>query len=312
MKSALSNQSTWSSEANKSLDKAVADKPHSNCSTVPASGASTPSVGASGFPSPNAVTDAPHTGMSGPKVQPSVSLSHHDGFGLNVNTIPVSGQTNSPLIQPLIGKAAAQMISGSVQLRNLIAPSQIDELSGVEGLMPRFIRRMSAPAGHYVATDEVDAEMYDKGEKDILNVKDISTWLKAEKDETKDELWTRLADLARFSLCGFGKFDSSLAIGVYNKDRRTTLLRQGGTERERLWDLGARVPGGNRISNGVASLQRGSLPTENIPDEALLVSDFLPWSLDAYEKFQPVDKKMELRQKQWVGIGKFVKAGQLV
>lgn len=165
--------------------------------------------------------------------------------------------------------------------------------------MPRFIRRRSSPDGQTVVTDEVDAEMYDRGEKDILNVKDLSTRLKAEMEETKDEPWAHLTELSCFALCGFGTLDASLSVGVYSKDRRTMLLRQGATDRERLWDIGVRVPIWDRIATGVASLQWGTLSSENIPDDVLLVSDFAPWSLDAYEKFQPSDEKMELRKKQW-------------
>ena len=95
-------------------------------------------------------------------------------------------------------------------------------------------------------------------------------------------------------------------------------LQQGAEEysssprnvRERLCDLGVRVPIGNRFSVAASSLQRGALSPEGASDEVLLVSDFLPWSLDAYEKSQPAEKKMELRKKQGMSIEKFATAGR--
>ena len=79
-------------------------------------------------------------------------------------------------------------------------------------------------------------------------MKGLAAWLKAEKDENKDEPWARLNGLATFDLCGFRQFEASLGVGVYNKERRASLLIQGLTERDRLWDSGIRVPIGNRIA----------------------------------------------------------------
>ena len=107
---------------------------------------------------------------------------------------------------PRVGAAADQMpgLSTRPLVSNLIEASNLDDLAGVEGIMPRFIRRKSAPAGHQVASGEIDSEMYDRLDGDIMNLKDLSSWLKAEKDEGKDEPWTRLGELATFALCGFG------------------------------------------------------------------------------------------------------------
>ena len=122
--------------------------------------------------------------------------------------------------------------------------------------------------------------------------------MKAEKDESKDEPWTRLNELSTFALCGFGQFEASLGVGVYNKERKASLLRQGLTERDRLWDQGIRAPIGNRIAHGAATMMWGTTTSENIDDNALLVTDFMAWAQEIYEKFQPEGKKKEPRKKQ--------------
>ena len=104
----------------------------------------------------------------------------------------------------LIEKDAEEIPTGSSHIINLVSPSHIDELTGVEGLIPSFVRRRSSPFGHDVATDEVEAEMYDRGEKDIVHMKDLTTSTKAEKEEPKDEPWALLAELSFCAMCGFG------------------------------------------------------------------------------------------------------------
>ena len=233
-----------------------------------------------------------------------------------------AGQRSSPIMtpwitpnlsscQPIIGCAAKQMVSGPVplQLKNSRPASNIDELSGVEGLMPKFVRRRSAPASHQVVTDEIDAEMYD-ADPEITSMRGLADFLKAEKEEGKDEPWTRLNELATFALCGFGQFNAVLAVGVYNKERKASLLRQGLTERDRLWDRGIRVPIGNRIAHGAATMCWGSMTSENVDDNTLLVTDFIPVLQEAYEKFQPEGKKNEIRKKQVLSIEKWVKAAK--
>ena len=146
-------------------------------------------VCASGLSSPRAPTSVPHAAMSGLNDVADCNLDP----GLVPNPItaemPTSEGISNPLRQPAIGKAEAQTPSGAICANNLIAPIHIGESSGSEGVMPKFSRRRSAPSGQTVATGEVDAEMYDRGEKDSLNMKDFSTWLKAEKEEAKDEPW---------------------------------------------------------------------------------------------------------------------------
>ena len=214
--------------------------------------------------------------------------------------------------QPQVGVAAEQMpgLEQRPLIANITVASNLDDLDGVEGLMPRFIRRRSAPAGHQVVSDEVDAEMYEKADGDILRFKDLSAWSESEKDENKDDPWTRLNESATFAMCGFVQFSASLAVGVYSKERKSTLLRQGLTERDMLRDQGARAPIGTRISHAAAALQWGSLSSEGIPGETLLVGDFTPWTQDAYDKYQPDAKKNEARRKQTLSIEKFAKASK--
>ena len=99
-------------------------------------------------------------------------------------------------------------------------------------------------------------------------------------------------------------------MGVYNKERRASLQRQGLTDRDRLRGEGARVPIGTRIAQAAATPQWGSLSSEGISDDALLVSDFAPWSQESYDKYHPDVQKNEARRKQALIIEKFVKAGK--
>ena len=124
----------------------------------------------------------------------------------------------------------------------------------------------------------------------------LAAWLKAEKDESKDEPWARLNELSTFDLCGFGQFDASLGVGVYNKDRRASLLRKGLTERDRLRDRGARVPVGNQIAYGTSAMLWGTMSSENLDDNAQLVTDFTPLMQEAYVKFQSDGEKNEVRK----------------
>ena len=140
-------------------------------------------------------------------------------------------------------------------------------------------------------------------------MRDLASWLKAGKDENKDEPWARLAALSRFALCGFGQFDATMSLGVYNKKRKNTTIRPGTDDKERLRGLGMRALVGNRIATDAASLQRGALSPENVPDE-VMGSDFTPWSLGAYDKFRPIEKKMGMRKKQGMSIEKFAKASR--
>ena len=244
----------------------------------------------------------------------SVAPSEFDFDSLSLNqrsppnTAPWTTVTKEK-VNPSMGCAAKQMRGGQ-PMGNVLPASNIDELSGVEGLMPQFSRRRSAPSTHQVVTGEVDVEMYDKHDQDVTSSKGLSSWLKGEKDDSKEEPWARLNELATFALCGFGQFSATLGVGVYNNERRTTLLRQGMTDRDRLWDRGIRVPIGNRIAYGEAAMLRGTISPENVGGRTLLVSDFLPLSQEVYVKFQPDGKKNEPRKKQALSVEKWAKAAK--
>ena len=184
-----------------------------------------------------------------------------------------SGTTRSDaVLQPKLGIASGQMpgLNRTPLVSNLVEASNLDDLAGVEGLMPKLVRRRSAPSGHQVITEEVDSEMYDKTDGDILNMKELSFRLKTEKDENMGDPWARLGELATFAMCGFSQFPASLAVGVYSKEGKSTLQRQGLTGRDRLWGRGVRVPLGTRMVHAAATLQWGALPAEGILDETLM------------------------------------------
>ena len=161
--------------------------------------------------------------------------------------------------QPVLGQASFQMPGQSthVNIVNITPSKRLGDLEGLEQLMPQFVRRRSAPASHQVITDEVDAEMFESKSGEISDMRELASLLKAEKEDNKDEPWAMLNELSTFALCGFGQFEAKLGIGVYNKVRRSTLQRQGLTERERdrLWDRGVRVPIGARIAHSSSTLQ---------------------------------------------------------
>ena len=214
--------------------------------------------------------------------------------------------------QPVIGQASDQMPNRSAagNIANLTPSRQLDDLNGVEQLTPQFVRRRSAPAAHQVITDEVDAEMYEARSGEVSDLRELASLLKEEMEDSKDEPWTRLNELSTFALCGFGQFGAKLAIGFCNKERKSTLQRQGMTESDRLWDRGARVPIGTRIAHSSSTLQWGALSSEGTSDDALLVGDFIPRTQESYDKSQPDIKKNESRRKQALSIEKFVKEGK--
>ena len=91
-------------------------------------------------------------------------------------------------------------------IRNVTPPSAIDQLTGAEGVIPKFISRRSAPAAHQVVSDEVDAETFAKIDTESCSMKALSSWIMAEKDEGGGgEPWARLNELSTCPLCGIGQ-----------------------------------------------------------------------------------------------------------
>ena len=226
---------------------------------------------------------------------------------------PTSPSQNTR-IRPIVGKAALQMPNQTgmqpVATSNIRPSSNMGDLAGIEGLMPKFARRRSEPKALHVPTDAFDAEMMGRSEGDVVNFKNLDTRAKSEKEENKGEHWTMINELATLALCVFGQFGGPLAIGVYIMERSATLRRQGKTERDRLWGKGIRAPIGARIAHAASTPQRGALGSEGFPDDTLLESDFAPWIQDSYFKYPPGAKKNESRRKHALRIGEFAKLGK--
>ena len=104
-------------------------------------------------------------------------------------------------------------------------------------------------------------------------------------EEDKDEVWSRLNELATCALVGFGFFTCKVGAGTYNRERKAAVLRQTTTDRDSLWDLGIRVPFGNRFSHASAALTWGCLHGDNVPEEAILLSDCHPRAQELYDAF---------------------------
>ena len=88
---------------------------------------------------------------------------------------PTSTTTDA---QPAIGQESEQMPGQNAH------PSNFGDLAGVEGLMPKFVRRRSAPASHQVINDEVDAAMYERGTGEVSDLGELASPLKAEKGDS--------------------------------------------------------------------------------------------------------------------------------
>ena len=71
-----------------------------------------------------------------------------------------------------------------------------------------------------------------------------------------------LAEMAGFSLGGFGPPQTRLEMGAYDRERGRPTLRQFGTEKDTLWGVCLRVPIGNRIAQSSDALRWGILNTE--------------------------------------------------
>ena len=195
------------------------------------------------------------------------------------------------------------------QLRpNVIPPPDIDQMSGLEGRTPILIKGRYSTATHQVVTDEVGAETFDDPESDIRSLNDLSAWAKREKEASEDEPWARLNELGTFALCRFGLRTAFLGIGVYNKERMASTLRQGLTERGRMWGIGVRVPIGDRIAHGSETTHRGAASGDNIPEETIVAPDFIPISQDFRDRFQPDGEKFDPRQKNALSIERWVRA----
>ena len=116
----------------------------------------------------------------------------------------------------MIGNASEQTPgrNSAPLIANMAPPSDVDDLSGVAGLAPRYALRRSAHAAHHWITDDVDAEMFGMLGPGIMNFRGAPSWVKTEKEEGGDEPAARLNELAKFDLFGFSQFYSMIAVDV--------------------------------------------------------------------------------------------------
>ena len=116
--------------------------------------------------------------------------------------------------QPEMGRSSIEMHggSGNPKIVNFMAPTTLGDLGRVGSLAPKNARRRSAPDAHQVITDEVGSEMYEPVPGEVTDLAELASRAKAEKEDGKGEPRERLNDSSTIALCGFGKFDSSLAV----------------------------------------------------------------------------------------------------
>ena len=176
---------------------------------------------------------------------------------------------------------------------------------------PSFLRNRIVPDRHAVATDEADHDSIQEQERatvsDKIGASDLGSLLKLKRDkeEEKEEAWNRLGEMACFALSGFGFFETSLGTGAYSREKKASILRQGITDKDRYWDAGLRVPIGNRVAHAGASLSWGTILEGSQSDDALLLLDCGPYTMDAYDAFVPDAKKLEMRGNQPLTMGRF-------
>ena len=59
--------------------------------------------------------------------------------------------------------------------------------------------------------------------------------LKSEKHDEKEGTRNRLTELSVFALAGFGFFETKLARGTYNREKKAFVLRQGNVDKDLLF-----------------------------------------------------------------------------
>ena len=115
---------------------------------------------------------------------------------------------------------------------------------------PDCLRKRNTPARNDVVAEDVDKELL-LSPRDAPGAGREFTGLSAEIREplknmeesgTKDETWARLAEMAGFSLGGFGFFKTRLGEGAYNRERKATILLQFATDKAASRGGGLRAP----------------------------------------------------------------------
>lgn len=232
--------------------------------------------------------------------------------GFVAPTIDSVGLSLAPSL--LVGPSTGRSTS-LTHITQAVAPSQ----SGMSAFYQDFLRRRMTPARHEVVADEVDKELLTEslvpGTQGLRGISD-SSGLSAEirdflkhktENEDKEETWTRLTELAAFSLGGFGFFQTRLGSGAYNRERKATVLRQFATEKDALWGAGVRVPVGSRVAHAASALTWGALNTDKPADDYGTLGDCIPFTAEAYDSFAVDGKKYEARGKHPTSIDTFVR-----
>ena len=118
---------------------------------------------------------------------------------------------------------------------------------------------------HHVATEQVGRELTMRNDVAASGIFGDLIGLEKDKDADKDETRNRINELATFALCGFGFFKTLVGTGAYNRERKSTHLRQAVTERGKFWELGLRVPIGHRLADASATLSWVRRRARNFP-----------------------------------------------
>ena len=178
---------------------------------------------------------------------------------------------------------------------------------------------MVAPARHEVAAEEVDKELPAGTALDDADGTRETPGISAEiievlnhKTESEDEEapWTRLTQMANFSLGGFGFCKTRWGMGTYSRERKTTIPRQYATAKDALRGDGLRAPIVGRISRAAVALSRGTPNAGKHGDEFPTLRGRIPCSAETYEAFAPDGKQYEARDKSPQTIDAFARVAK--
>ena len=254
-----------------------------------------PSSASSAQPLPDCTQAQPTVITSTTSACPVVAPIAEPGFtrilNLNLTQAPMATSLNEDttgLDLPHVGSLRT--------LTHISTPASVSRDGLQDALRPAFLRRRFVVPKHQVVT-EVDRELILE-EKDLKETATSSALFKKTQEDDKEEVWNRLNELTTFALVGFGFFDVKIGTGTYNRERKATISRQSAPERDAMWDLGIRVPFGDRICFGAASLTWGTINDTSVGEAVLLLSDFYPLAQETYGKFTIVGQKYESRAKQ--------------
>ena len=153
-------------------------------------------------------------------------------------------------------------------------------------LYPDFPRPRFVPPRHQVATEEIDRELLLSDDKDTRDMALVAALVKKQAgEEEKDDVWSRLGELAAFALVGFRSPTCKVGACTYNRESKSTALRQSSTDRDAFWDMGIRAPLVDRFFHSSDALTRGGLQDAPVSGDTVLLSDFHPRPRESYDSF---------------------------